>query len=162
MKYDVKGIIWLYQIYRAILYNFEILVYILFENLFRNYFVYLYREDIFFNKYFKNHPQRQILLYIYEKYLTPIIYIWWNKLWQLYIFGGTGYDILFDFRKLSFCWWPLTFVAILMTMHGKKISKVNWRLIKTALEKCNRSPQLTQSVGCEINQITLNSNTFKN
>lgn len=33
---------------------------------------------------------------------------------------------------------------------------------KTALEKCNRSPQLTQSVGCEINQITLNSNTFKN
>lgn len=149
MKCDVKGIIWLYQIYRAILYNFEILVYILFENLFRNYFVYLYREDIFFNKYFKNHPK--------DKYY----FIFMKHIWlQLYLFGGTGYDILFDFRKLCFCWWP--FVAILMTMHGKKISKVNWRLIKTALEKCNRSPQLTQSVGCEINQITLNSNTFKN
>lgn len=149
MKCDVKGIIWLYQIYRAILYNFEILVYIFFENLFRNYFVYLYREDIFFNKYFKNHPK--------DKYY----FIFMKNIWlQLYIFGGPGYDILFDFRKLCFCWWP--FVAILMTMHGKKISKVNWRLIKTALEKCNRSPQLTQSVGCEIYQITLNSNTFKN
>lgn len=48
-----------------------------------------------------------------------------------------------------------------MTMHGKTISKVNWRLIKTALEKCNRSPQLTQSVGCEMNQITLNSIPLK-
>lgn len=143
MKCDVKGIIWLYQIYRAILYNFEILVYILFENLFRNYFVYLYREDIFFNKYFKNHPK--------DKYY----FIFMKNIWlQLYIYGGTGYDILFDFRKTVF---------LLMTLCGwKKISKVNWRLIKTALEKCNRSPQLTQSVGCEINQITLNSNTFKN
>lgn len=142
MKCDVKGIIWLYQIYRAILYNFEILVYILFENLFRNYFVYLYREDIFFNKYFKNHPK--------DKYY----FIFMKNIWlQLYLFGGTGYDILFDFRKL----------CLLMTLCGwKKISKVNWRLIKTALEKCNRSPQLTQSVGYEINQITLNSNTFKN
>lgn len=143
MKCDVKGIIWLYQIYRAILYNFEILVYILFENLFRNYFVYLYREDIFFNKYFKNHPE--------DKYY----FIFMKNIWlQLYTFGGTGYDILFDFRKLCFCWWP--FVA------GKKSPRWTGVWYKLPLEKCNRSPQLTQSVGCEINQITLNSNTFKN
>lgn len=143
MKCDVKGIIWLYQIYRAILYNFEILVYILFENLFRNYFVYLYREDIFINKYFKNHPEDKYYFIFMKNILTPIIYIWWNRLWYMIWFSQT--------------------VFLLMTLCGwKKISKVNWRLIKTALEKCNRSPQLTQSVGYEINQITLNSNTFKN